>query len=231
MKLAGLQKLTLLDYPEKTACTVFIAGCNFACPYCYNVSLIKSNHKDIQTIGEDEFFSFLQNRRGLLDGVCISGGEPLMYGELNNFTAKIKEMGLLVKIDTNGCYPDLLKKIVKSGNVDYVAMDIKNSLEKYPETTGIPDYDTTPVMESVKYLLSGTVSYEFRTTVVRDFHTKEDMLTIANSIIGADRFYLQSFDNSKEALCKNLTAYNETEMKELCKSINEILPCAELRGF
>ncbi|MCL2627271.1 MAG: anaerobic ribonucleoside-triphosphate reductase activating protein [Oscillospiraceae bacterium] len=231
MNLAGLQKLTLLDYPDKTACSIFIAGCNFLCPYCHNPRFIAETHEDVVPIGEDVFFAFLQSRQGLIDGVCISGGEPLMFDEIFAFAAKIKELGFLVKIDTNGGYPGRLKKLVASGSVDYVAMDIKNTLEKYPETIGMPDYDTAAVKESVEYLLSDVVSYEFRTTVLCGFHTKDDLCEIARMIKEAGKYYLQGFDGSKETLCDNLTAYSEAELRELCTCVREILPCTELRGM
>jgi len=231
MIIAGLQKLTLLDYPEKTACTVFIAGCNFACPYCYNVTLIDKNNKDITPLATDDFFEFLKPKKGLLDAVCISGGEPGVHGQLIDFAGKIKDMGFLVKIDTNGSNPQLHKNLINSGNVDYIAMDIKNTLEKYPETIGIPGYDTTPVEESIKLLMSCDVPYEFRTTVVRDFHTKDDVCNIARMINGAEKYFLQSFDSTKEALCENLTAYTVTQLKEILESVKEILLCAELRGI
>jgi len=231
MKIAGLQKLTLLDYPDKTACTVFIAGCNFACPYCYNVTLIDKNNKDITPLATDDFFEFLKQKKGLLDGVCISGGEPAVHEQLIDFAGRIKDMGFLVKIDTNGSNPQLLKKLINSGNVDYIAMDIKNTLEKYAETIGIPGYDATPVEESIKLLISCDMSYEFRTTIVRELHTKEDLCNIARMITGADKYFLQSFDSTKEALCENLSAYTVQELQELCDSVKDILPFTELRGI
>jgi len=231
MIIAGLQKLTLLDYPDKTACTIFISGCNFKCPYCYNISLIKSDEQSSSNISEREIFDFLKTRKGKLDAVCISGGEPTMFEEIVGFAGEIKEMGFQVKIDTNGSNPDMLRKLIKSGNVDYVAMDIKNTPEKYPVTIGVPDYDISPIKESISYLLSHVVSYEFRTTVVKDFHTKDDLLLMANIIKGTDKYFLQGFDGLKETLATNLNAYSETEMKELCRCVREILPCTELRGI
>ena len=171
MIIQGLQKLTLLDYPGKVACTIFTAGCNFRCPFCHNASLVIDTSAN-ETIPEEEIFRFLTKRQGILDGVCISGGEPLIQDGIEEFIRQIKEMGYDVKLDTNGSFPDKLIRLVEAGLINYVAMDIKNSQEHYGRTIGIEDYDIRDVHRSVKYLMSGKVPYEFRTTVVREFHQR-----------------------------------------------------------
>ena len=225
----GIQKLTLLDYPDKTACTLFTAGCNYKCPFCHNAALInRTGH--IPTIATAAMLDFLKTRRGLLDGVCISGGEPLLHKDLGDFLSEVKTLGFLVKLDTNGSFPDELVKLVESGAVDYVALDIKNVPEKYGQTIGMPDYDIAPIEKSKSFLLSGTVPYEFRTTVVRELHTEEDLLSLAAWIKGAAKYYLQSFIDSGDVLKNGLTGYSATEMQLMLGKIKAALPCAELRG-
>ena len=174
MKISGFQKTTLLDYPGKVACTVFLNGCNFRCPFCHNADLvIPESETGIFT--ENEIFEYLKKRKGILDGVCITGGEPLLNKEISEFMKRIKEMGLLVKLDTNGSFPERLEEIIRAGVVDYVAMDIKNSFEKYSETSGLSNKDLTNIKRSIDLIMEGKTDYEFRTTVVREFHTVEDI--------------------------------------------------------
>ena len=227
---AGVQKLTLLDYPDKTACTLFTVGCNFACPFCQNPSLIAFAGGADSILPHEYIFDFLESRKGLLDGVCLSGGEPLANEGLFEFTRKVKEMGFLVKLDTNGSYPDRLKALAESGNIDYVAMDIKNTPEKYPETIGVSGYNAAVILKSIEYLLSGKVPYEFRTTVVRDFHTADDLLSIARLILGTEKYYLQNFENPERALRAGLCAYSDKEIREICELVREVLPCTRLRS-
>ena len=229
MIFGGIQELTLLDYPDKTACTVFAAGCNFDCPFCQNSSLISPAGKN-KTKSESEILTFLETRKGLLDGVCISGGEPMIQGDLEAFIDKVKALGFLVKLDTNGSCPGKLEKLMKSGAIDYVAMDIKNTPEKYAQTTGKPGYDVSPVKESVELLLSGDVPYEFRTTVVREFHTEGDLLSVASWVCGAGKYYLQKFINSDGVSQSGLSSYSDEEMRQLLSSILKIMPGAALRG-
>ena len=229
MVFGGIQKLTLLDYPDKTACTLFTVGCNFACPFCQNTSLI-SPTGDEQTISASEILDFLKTRQGLLDGVCLSGGEPLIHENLGAFIDEVKALGFYVKLDTNGSYPLRLKELVESGRLDYVAMDIKNTPEKYPQTIGLPEYDVSPIEESIAFLCSGVIPYEFRTTVVRSFHTQDDLLTIARWISGAEKYFLQGFIDSGEILQSGLTAYSNAELRRLLDSVKKELPVTELRG-
>lgn len=203
MRIHGLTKLTVVDYPSKVACIVFTGSCNFRCPYCQNGGLVLSPWL-YPEIGEEEVFSFLARRRGILDGVVISGGEPTINRDLPEFIRKIKDLGYLVKLDTNGTNPDMLRHLVEDGLLDYVAMDIKNSLEMYGNTIGIDNFDTGPIEESIKYLLSGVVDYEFRTTVTQQHHSDESFKQIASMCAGARRYYLQNYvasENTIEKYC------------------------------
>jgi len=195
MLIYGLQKLSLLDYPGMLAATVFTGGCNLRCPFCHNASLV-TRFSENQRISEEEVLSFLERRRGLLDGVCITGGEPLMQEDLADFIIKIREMGFLIKLDTNGTLPEKLDSLIKRSLVDYVAMDIKNSFEKYPLTVGITDFDPKPVFESAELLMRVAIPYEFRTTLVRAYHTDEDIEKIGKAIAGAKNYFLQNFEDS-----------------------------------
>ena len=195
MEIHGIQKMTLLDYPEKVACTIFTARCNFRCPFCHNASLVTHVDRE-EAISEEEIFSFLRKRQGILDGVCITGGEPLLQPDVEEFIRKVKELGYLVKLDTNGSNVLKLKRLVEEGLVDYVAMDIKNAPNKYGMTIGIEEYDMSNIFQSVDFLMSGEIPYEFRTTVVRQFHKREDFAAIGRWIKGAKKYYLQSFVDS-----------------------------------
>ncbi len=225
----GFQKLTLLDYPGKVACTLFTAGCNFRCPFCHNAALV--THID-NSIGftEDEVLSFLSKRVGIIEGVCFTGGEPLMHPDLPEFIGRVKALGYSVKLDTNGYLPDRLKTVVDAGLVDHVAMDIKNCREKYSETAGISDLDISRIEESIAFLLSGAVPYEFRTTVVREYHVREDIEKIGSLIKGAEKYYLQCFNDSGDLIKQDLSGYGKEEMKELLKAVLPYIPSAELRG-
>lgn len=230
MKIQGLQKLTLLDFPERVACTVFFAGCNFRCPFCHNASLVI----DIPPVGEiteEEFFSFLKKRQGILDGVCITGGEPLLQPGMETFMRKIKALGYAVKLDTNGSFPDKLKTLVGKGLVDYVAMDIKNCPEDYASTAGVQVLDTEAVKESVAYLKEGHVPYEFRTTVVKNYHTKENFEKIGQWIQGTEKYFLQNFVDSGDLIGKDTEGCNEEEMNEFLKVVRKYVPETKLRGI
>ncbi|MBO5421705.1 MAG: anaerobic ribonucleoside-triphosphate reductase activating protein [Clostridia bacterium] len=229
MKICGFQKMTMLDYPGKVACTVFTGGCNFRCPFCHNALLV-TEIDDENVFDEEEIISYLYKRKGIIDGVCITGGEPLLQKDIAEFLQKIKATGLPVKLDTNGSYPQKLRELVEKGLVDYVAMDIKNSKEKYAETIGLSDYDLSKVEESVEFLLSGAVDYEFRTTVVREFHTQEDILNIASWISDAKRYFLQGFVDSGNLIGSGMSAYIPQEMVEICTKAQEIVPNTVLRG-
>ncbi len=240
MRIAGLQKLTLLDYPGKTACTLFTPGCNMRCPFCHNASLVLKPG-EVESLREEDFFAFLKKRQGLLDAVCISGGEPLLQLGLSEFIKRIKGLGYLVKLDSNGSFPAELKKLVQSGDIDYVAMDVKNSLERYPETVGLPGFDTRPIEESIAFLMEGRVDYEFRTTVLKNFHGERELRELAEYLKPAPLYALQAYKDSGDVLRKRLNVedphremalhgYCEEEMKRLFQEVKQVHPNAVLRG-
>ena len=230
MKLYGLQKLTLLDFPEKVACTVFLGGCNLRCPFCHNSVLVFPEPED-ETITEDEFFRFLDKRAGVLDGVAVTGGEPLLTPEVLPFLERIKEKGLAVKLDTNGSFPKRLREAVESGLVDYVAMDIKNSPEKYAATCGLPVFDLSKVQESVRFLMGGKIPYEFRTTVVDEFHEAADMEAIGRWIAGARAYYLQNFVDSGACIREGLHAKTPEDLHLFRSLLTKYVPNTQLRGI
>lgn len=229
MNISGLQKMTLLDYPEKIAATVFTGGCNFRCPFCHNASLVL-NAGNAKNISEEEFFNFLAKRKGLLDGVCVSGGEPLLQIEISRFIAKIKSLGFLVKLDTNGSFSSKLKELVGNGLIDYVAMDIKNSPTGYAKTIGTAEEVLSQINESVAFLLADNVEYEFRTTVVKDFHSKEDFVAIGKWIQGARRYFLQNFVDSGDLIQPGLRGVEKTELAAFADIVCEYVPSVQIRG-
>ena len=229
MVIYGLQKLSLLDYPGKTACTVFTGGCNFRCPYCHNASLVVGLD-EIEPVDYDEFFAFLNKRRNILDGVCITGGEPLLQPDIEEFIREIKKFGYSVKLDTNGTFPDKLKRLVDENLVDYVAMDIKNSPEKYSLTAGVSELDFSKISNSVELLLSNSADYEFRTTVVKELHSKEDFVSIGEWIKGAKRYFIQSFIDSGDILAGTFSAYNKNELEEIEGLMQHFVKETQIRG-
>ena len=230
MRIQGLQKLTLLDFPERTACTVFTTGCNFRCPFCHNASLVVDIPKEAE-ISEEEFFAFLQKRKGILDGVCVSGGEPLLQPDILQFIRKIKDMGFAVKLDTNGSFPNKLIHMVEQGLVDYVAMDIKNSPETYAFTSGTEALDIEAIKKSVSYLKEGHVPFEFRTTVVKRYHSKESFEEIGEWLSGTEKYFLQNFVDSGDLIGKNTRGCSKEEMKEFLQVVQQYIPNAQLRGI
>ena len=232
MRIGGLQKLTLLDYPNHVSCTVFTAGCNMKCPFCHNRDLVFIP-ENFEFYNPESIFEYLRKRQGTLDAVAITGGEPLLQPGLRDFIMEVRKLGFKVKLDTNGYYPDKLKKLVEEGLIDYVAMDVKAPLPKYPVTVGLPEsgFHTEQIQESIRYLLSGAVDYEFRTTVVREFHTKEDLVAIAKMIKGCKHYYLQQFVDSGRCIEQGFSAYNREEMYELKEEVAKYIPEVELRGI
>lgn len=230
MRIDGLQKMTLLDFPGKVACTVFTGGCNFRCPFCHNALLV-TKLPEKPDYSEDEILSFLEKRTGLLDGVAITGGEPLLNPDIADFIRKIRSMGYAVKLDTNGSFPERLKAIVGEGLVDYVAMDIKNRKEKYAETIGLKNLDLSKIEESVEFLKSGAVDYEFRTTVVEQFHTVEDIRAAAEWISGAKRYFLQNFVDSGELICEEVSGVDKETMLKMKSVAADFVPQTEIRGI
>ena len=229
MKINGFQKLTLLDFPGKVACTVFTAGCNFRCPFCHNASLV--THIESENLFDsDEILKYLKKRYGILEGVCITGGEPLLQPDLAEFIAGIKEIGYKVKLDTNGSNPEKLKELVKNGFIDYVAMDIKNCKEKYAKTAGIENLKLQDIEQSVDFLLTGEVNFEFRTTVVKEYHTTEDIRKIGEWIKGAPRYFLQNFVDSGDIIEIGLHPVEKDDLIKMRDEILYFVPNTEIRG-
>lgn len=230
MLVSGLQKLTLLDYPGRVACTVFTGGCNFRCPFCHNAPLVLPEQIAHDSSAE-EVLRFLKKRVGVLDGVAVTGGEPLLHTDIADFLREIKGMGFLIKLDTNGSFPDRLIALVEDGLVDRVAVDIKNSPVLYAKTVGLPQFDLRPVERTKDYLLSGPVEYEFRTTVVRGLHTKESLIEAAQWIAGAKEYYLQQFKDSGAVLdIAGLSAFDGEEMHAFADAVRPWVPSVQVRG-
>ena len=229
MNIHGLQKMTLLDFPGRVACTVFLGGCDLNCPFCHNAELIDGTAKPV--MDDAELLAFLEKRKGLLDGVAFTGGEPTLRTDLGDLLRKIKAMGYPVKLDTNGMHPDRLKALIDGGLVDYVAMDVKNSPEKYAHTCGVETMDLTPIKESVKLLLSGAVDYEFRTTVVDELHTLSDFESIAQWIAGAKRYYLQAFTDRDTVVYENFHAPAKECMETYASAVRKTVQEVALRGI
>ena len=232
MKIYGLQKTTLLDFPGKVACTVFLGGCNFRCPFCHNSALISAENYP-EELSEEKFFEFLKKRKGILDGVCITGGEPLCSKDIEEFIMKIRAEGYAVKLDTNGSFPERLEKIVKDGLVDYVAMDIKNSRKNYGKAVGLENYDTSAVETSVSFLLENNVPYEFRTTAVKGIHETREFCDTASWIRGAEKYFIQTFVLSDGVLGKekDLSAFTKDEEEELLEIVSRTVKTVAIRGL
>ena len=228
MRIHGLQKMTLLDFPGRVACTVFLGGCDFRCPFCHNFELVDGSAPAVME--QDELFSFLEKRRGLLDGVAITGGEPCLRPELPDFIRRIRAMGYAVKLDTNGTHPAVLKAVLDAGLADYVAMDIKNSPEKYAFTAGLEALDLEPVRESVRMLMEGDTEYEFRTTVVDELHEAADFDAIGAWISGAKHYFLQAFTDRDSVPFGNLHAPSAERMREYAEIMRRYVPDSQLRG-
>ena len=226
MRLGGLMKMTLLDFPGRVACTVFTVGCNMRCPFCHNASLVV--HPE-ELLDDEDFFDFLKTRRGMLDGVCVTGGEPLLHYDLPFFLSRIRDLGFATKLDTNGAEPEALRKVVEAGLLDYVAMDIKAPLEKYGTVSGL-GWVPEGIRESVSYLLSGAVPYEFRTTVVEELHEPSDFAAIGEWIRGAERYYLQMFADSGDLIGEGLSAPSPEKMRACLAAVRPFVPSAALRG-
>lgn len=232
--IAGLQKMTLLDFPGKVACTLFLQGCNFRCPFCHNSELLPRQGEPL--MDRSAFLDFLKKRRGLLDGVCVSGGEPTLCPELEDLLQGIKALGFSVKLDTNGSRPDILKKLAAQGLVDYVAMDVKNSPSRYAETLGFDRYDLSAVEESLRFLLEGTLDYELRTTVVSQLHdwaSMEEMGRWLCSLLPPQKpraLFLQYFTDRDTVLFSGLTPPTREEMEKYASSLQPYVEKVAIRG-
>ena len=232
--ISGLQKMTLLDYPGKVACTVFLQGCNFRCPFCHNSGLLSGNEPELMAV--EELLIYLKKRQGILDGVCITGGEPTLHPGLPQLLQSIKELGYAVKLDTNGCRPEMIKQLVTEGLVDYVAMDIKNCPRLYGQTAGVPKLHLDGIEESIRFLLSGAVDYEFRTTVVAEFHSEESFAEIGTWLQTlspdrkAQRFFLQCYVDRDSVLSDGLHAPEKAHLEAYARILAPFAESVQLRG-
>ena len=228
MIIEGLQKLTLLDFPGYVACTVFTHGCNFRCPFCHNAGLVIGKPSD-NINAEEEFWKLLDRRKGVIEGVVITGGEPLLQRNIERFAEQVKQKGFKVKLDTNGTFPGKLKFMIDAGLVDYVAMDIKNSATKYNLTTGVQT-DIEAIKSSISLLLADKVPYEFRTTAVKELHTAQDFTEIGKMIQGAKHYFIQTYKDSGEVLSPGLTPPTPEDLQSYIAAVKQYVPEAQLRG-
>ncbi len=231
MLISGLQKLTLLDFPGTVSCTVFTGGCNFRCPFCHNASLVLPERLKDDPNGVETVLDFLRKRQELLEGVAVTGGEPLLHADLGDFLRQVRALGFKIKLDTNGSFPERLGELIEEGLVDRVAMDIKNAPALYAATVGLRALDLSAIDRSRQILLEGRVAYEFRTTVVKGLHTKESLLGAAHWIEGAREYYLQQYRDSGNLIRpEGLSAFSDEDMHALCAAVAEVLPAVRLRG-
>lgn len=228
MKIYGLQKMTLLDFPEHVACTVFTGGCDFRCPFCHNYELATGEAEPVME--EDGLCAFLEKRKGLLDGVALTGGEPCLQKELPALMRRIREMGFAVKLDTNGNHPDMLRRVLEEGLCDYVAMDIKNSPEKYAATCGLEHLDLSAVTESIRLLIESGTDCEFRTTVVAELHEEKDFTGIGRMIQGAGKYYLQSFTDRDTVPFGGFHAPDPAALRRFADAAGEFVKDVRIRG-
>ena len=237
MKIHGLQKMTLLDFPEHVACTVFLGGCDLRCPYCHNYEL--ATGKVPPVMEEEELLAFLAKRKGLLDGVAITGGEPCLHRDLPDFIARIRALGFAVKLDTNGTHPDMLREVLEKGLVDYVAMDVKNSPARYALTAGLTEKETdensepafvSAVRESIRILMESGVDYAFRTTVVEELHREEDFEEIGALIKGAKRYFLQCFTDRDTVPYAGLSAPSKAKLEACAAIVRRYVGDVKIRG-
>lgn len=229
MKICGFQKTTLLDFPGHVAATVFTGGCNFRCPFCHNAGLVLDPEEQ-PDIPEEEVLAHLRKRRGMLEGVCITGGEPTLQPDLAGFIGKLKELGYLVKLDTNGYRPRVLQELIEAKLVDYVAMDVKASVENYPAACGCAGMDVSRIEESIAILKSGRVPYEFRTTVVDGIHTVEEFDSIGRLLEGSSAYYLQGFGESENVMCAGFRAFPAETMKKMAEIAGKYVDKVAIRG-
>lgn len=225
MKIQGIQKLTLLDFPGRVACTVFTVGCNLRCPFCHNSPLITATDGEMTS---EEVLAFLKKRTGILDGVCITGGEPLLQSDIGSFMRDIKALGYVVKLDTNGTLCDRLEELLSGGFVDYVAMDVKSSPESYDKLCGV-NVKTENILRSIELIKKSGVAHEFRTTAVKTLHDPQDFVSIAK-LIGDDRYFIQCFTDSGNVLSEGCEPFTKDELTDILKEVRRYSPTAELRG-
>ena len=230
MDIHGLQKTTLLDFPGHVACTLFTGGCNFRCPYCHNGNLAL-HPAQTPVLSEKELFAFLKKRQGILEGVCISGGEPTLADDLEDFIRRLRDMGFPVKLDTNGYRPEVLIRLCEHGLLDYVAMDIKHSRRQYHTIAGIADFDLSRICASVDFLLHSDIPYEFRTTITRELHKKEDIPAIGAWLKGASAYYLQAYQESEQVISPVFSSYTYKELQEFQRLLENDIAYVGIRGI
>jgi len=230
MQIHGLNKTTLLDYPEHVAATVFTGGCNFRCPFCHNSDLVL-NPMSQPLISEVEIFDFLNKRKNILNGVCITGGEPTLQPDLENFICKIKDLGLLVKLDTNGYRPEVVKNLVTKGLVDYIAMDIKSGFSGYSAASGIGGLDMGKIKESVDFIMNSGVQYEFRTTVVKGIHKKCDFEEISELIRGCRAYFLQNYRDNENVIMSGFEGFAKEELEKFIEIVSPHVIKVGIRGI
>ena len=228
MQILGLQKTTLLDYPGHVAATIFLGGCNMRCPFCHNMNLVNMDSGEQYT--QEDILAFLSKRKGVLDGVCITGGEPTIHPELPDFIRSIKNIGLAVKLDTNGTNPQMLSTIIENNLVDYIAMDIKSSPKLYGITCGVPDISISNIKDSIKLIMSSGIDYEFRTTIVSEYHTPEAISEIGQLIQGAKHYYLQSFIDSEYVPDHSLSPLTKDTLIEYKDTLSQYATHVDIRG-
>ena len=228
MVIHGIQKLTLVDFPGHPASILFSGNCNFRCPFCQNAPLVLDS-EDEPVLDNDEIFSFLNKRKKMLEGVVVTGGEPTINKDLIPFLSSLKDLGYLVKLDTNGYMPDVLRKAVESGSVDYVAMDIKTSLDEYPKLCGVEDIDVSRIKESIDFLMTGAVDYEFRTTVVEPLHHKENFEKIGEMTKNCQRYFLQSFVDSGNIIGKNCFSPSPEQLQNYLEILSSYIKNVSIR--
>ena len=229
MLILGLQKTTLLDFPGKLASTVFTGGCNFRCPYCHNGDLVLQPGQQA-SYSVEEVMEHVESRSKVIDGVAITGGEPTLHADLYDFIKSIKDLGLLVKLDSNGTNPAMLKRLIDDKMVDYVAMDIKHSFAKYNQVACMKNLDMTAISESVDLLMASNMDYEFRTTVAKPLHTVDDMRDISKWIKGAKAYFLQNYKESEQVIDKVFSPYTNEELNEFVEAISPLVPSVKIRG-
>ena len=230
MDIKGLANTTLTDYPGLVAATLFTGGCDFCCPFCHNRSLVV-HHEKLPSLPVEDVLEFLSRRKVALEGVCITGGEPLLQNDLGDFIRELKAMGYKIKLDTNGYDPTHLDHLLKDGLVDYVAMDIKGAQSNYAKASGCPNLDLTRIKLSVDILKGSDVDYEFRTTVVRDLHSAQDMEAIGQWLYGAKAYYLQPYVESEDIIMPVFSSYSKAEMVQFQKMLQQYIPYVGLRGY
>lgn len=230
MKIDGFLKTTLLDYPQKIAATIFFSGCNFLCPFCHNKDFVLQKNSQ-PSYSPKEILTYLEKRASLLDGVCISGGEPTLQKDLISFLEDIKQLGYLIKLDTNGSNPDVLIDLYQRNLIDYVAMDIKHTQEKYPMIVNNPHFQLEPILTSVEFLKSGNIPYEFRTTVISEFHKREDFDSIGQWLSGAKQYYLQAYKDSNQVISPGFHTPSKEEFLDYVTLLTPHIDTVKVRGI